>query len=225
MLEKNPTFRVILVGNGEYRCTLHRCKTLETSYKNFNRLKEENRQVIFPKRYVNDGAIKPVKYEIYLVKDIEGDDKNRYVRDDVGRVYEEKPIFDLWTVVNSADYDIEEEFWIYGHPSKRNRKTIRDVVKVVMDDAKDAKRSRQVIVVHNKLVISNEERFDMVICKNKRDCQRLHHMLNDSAEKFKLKGLVFMGTCSDANIPMLYELIHENTGWPYRKIRRTTTRP
>jgi len=174
---------------------------------------------------VNDGIIKLIKYEIFLVKDIEDDDKNRYIRDEVGRVKEETPIFDLWTIIDNADYSIEEEFWIYGHPSKRDRKTIKDVIRVVMHDAKDARQSRQVIVVHNKLVIHNEDRFDMIICKNKRDCQRLHHLLNDGAAKFKLKGLVFMGTCSDANIPMLYDIIYDNTDWDYRKIRRTSTRP
>jgi len=218
-------YRTILVGNGEYRCTLHRCKTIPTAYKNFHRLKEENQTVVFPKRYVNDGIIKLIKYEIFLVKDIEDDDKNRYIRDEVGRVKEETPIFDLWTIIDNADYSIEEEFWIYGHPSKRDRKTIKDVIRVVMHDAKDARQSRQVIVVHNKLVIHNEDRFDMIICKNKRDCQRLHHLLNDGAAKFKLKGLVFMGTCSDANIPMLYDIIYDNTDWDYRKIRRTSTRP
>jgi len=181
--------------------------------------------VIFPKQYVNDGTIKPIKYEIYLVKDIEGGDKNRYVRDEAGRIGEEKPIFNLWTVIDSKDYFIEEEFWVYGHPSKKNRKTIREVIRMMLSNAKDARKSRQVIVVHNKLVISNEDQFDMIICKNKRDCQRLHHILNNGAKNFKLKGLVFMGTCSDANIPTLYEIIHENTGWAYRKIRRTTTRP
>ena len=224
-MNRKSKYRTILTGNGEYRYTLHRCRTEATAYRRFNQFKAENAEVIFPKRYVNDGTIKPIKYELYLVKDIEPDDWHRTIRDEVGRLVIEKPIFDLWTVVTSADYEIEEEFWIYGHPSKKDRKTIKDVVRVVMDDAKDAKRSRQVIVVHNKLVIHNEERFDMVICKNKRDCQRLHHLLNDSAEKFKLKGLVFMGTCSDANIPMLYEIIFDNTDWTYQKIRRTTTRP
>jgi len=218
-------FRTILVGNGEYRCTLHRCQTIPTAYNNFHRIKDENNSVIFPKQYVNDGTIKPIKYEIYLVKDIEGGDKNRYVRDEAGRIGEEKPIFNLWTVIDSKDYFIEEEFWVYGHPSKKNRKTIREVIRMMLSNAKDARKSRQVIVVHNKLVISNEDQFDMIICKNKRDCQRLHHILNNGAKNFKLKGLVFMGTCSDANIPTLYEIIHENTGWAYRKIRRTTTRP
>jgi len=218
-------YRTILVGNGEYRKTMHRCKTIQTAYQNFHRIKEENETVVFPKRFINDGAIKPVKYEIFLVKDIEEDDKHRFVRDELGRVYEEKAIFDYWTVINSNEYNIEEEFWLYGHSSNTDRKSIHDIARLVMNDAKDIKSSRQVIVVHNKLVIHNEERFDMVVCKNKKDCQRLHHMLSAEAKNFKLKGLVFMGTCSDANIPMLYEIIHENTGWAYRKIRRTSTRP
>jgi len=218
-------YRTILVGNDEYRKTMHRCKTVETAYLNYHRIREANESVVFPRKHINDGKIKPAKYEIFLVKDIEEGDTHRYRRDELGRVYEEKPIFDYWTVIESSKYEVEESFYLYGHNPKTDRMTVHDIARLVMNEAKDMRTSRQVIVVHNKLVIHNESRFDMVICKNKKDCQRLHHFLNREAKSFKLKGLVFMGTCSDSNIPLLYEIIHENTGWAYRKIRRTTTRP
>lgn len=218
-------YRTILVGNGKYRKTIHRCMKESTAYTNYNRIKEENEAVVFPKKFVNDKVIKPVKYEIYLVKDIESDDKNRLVRDDLGRLYEEKAIFDLWTVLESCEYHIEETFWIYGYPSKKDRKSIMDVLRLVFRDSSDPKSSRQAIVVHNKLVVHNEERFDMIVCKNKKDCQRLHHKLHDFAKDNKIKGVVFMGTCAPTNISMMYDIIHDNTKWPYKKIRRTSTRP
>jgi hypothetical protein len=195
-----------------------------TAYLRYHKFKDANK-VIFPKKYVNDGTIKPIKYEIFLVKDIEDGDRKRLVRDSMGRLVDEEPMFNIWTILHSSDFEIEETFWVFGQPSKKDRKTIHDVARIIMSDAKEIKKNRQVIVVHNKLVIHNDERFDMIICKNKRDCQRLHHLLKNESIKFKLKGLLFMGTCSRASMPMLYEIIHINTGWEYRKIRRTSTRP
>jgi hypothetical protein len=65
----------------------------------------------------------------------------------------------------------------------------------------------------------------MVICKNLEDAQRLHHMLAKICKKQKIKSLMFMGTATPATISRMYDLIHEETGWPYIKIRRTSTRP
>jgi len=196
-----------------------------TAYINYNRIREENESVVFPKRFVNDKVIKPVKYQIFLVKDIEDGDRNRFIRDDIGRLHEETPIFDLWTVKESCSYSVEETFWIYGHPSKKNRKTFNDVLDLVFLDSANADSSRQAIVVHNKLVVQNEDRFDMIICKNKKDCQRLHHKLRDYGKDNKIKGVLFMGTCGPANISMMYDIIVERTSWDIKKVRRTSTRP
>ena len=84
---------------------------------------------------------------------------------------------------------------------------------------------KQVIVVYNKLIIYNEDQFDMVICKNLEEAQRLHHTLAKMARKQKIKSLMFMGTASKVMISNMYDLIHEKTKWPYTKIRRRSTRP
>ena len=82
--------------------------------------------------------------------------------------------------------------------------------------------TKQAIVVHNKLIIHNEDQFDMVICKCIDDAQRLHHVL---AKVTKINNILFMGTASQATISRMYDLIKEKTGWPIQKIWRTTTRP
>ena len=215
-------YRVILISNGVYKKTLHVCKTRETAFKNFYKIKDENK-VFFPKKFINSHGIKPVKYEICVTKPTEKDDVFRVRRDDYGKLYTEQPLGD-WTILHSDDYDVEETFFIYGYEEKI-RPTITEVVKRLMINAHSKKTVKQVIVVYNKLIIYNEDQFDMVLCKNLEEAQRLHHTLAKISKKQKIKTLLFMGTASKANIGRLYDLIHDETGWKYSKIRRTSTRP
>lgn len=216
-------YRVVLTANGVYKKTLHRCKTRETAFINFHRIKDENK-VMFPQKFINTKGIKPVKYEICVTKPTEESDVFRILRDDFGRTYTESPLGD-WTILHSDSYEIEESFWMYRFNPKLERPTIKEVVKRLVTGAHSKKMVKQIIVVYNKLIIYNEDQFDMVLCKNMEDAQRLHHTLERIAKKQKIKSLMFMGTASKANIGRMYDLIHDNTKWPYTKIRRRSTRP
>lgn len=216
------TYRVVLLCNGEYKKTLHRARTLETIFMRYHKLKDEN-NVLFPKRFVNSNKIIPVKYEIAVTKPSEDGDNFRILRDEYGKLYTEEPLGD-WTVLASQDYEIEETFMIYGLGYKNGeRPSIREIVKRLMVNAHSKKNVKQIIVVYNKLLIYNEDQFDMVLCKNTEEAQRLHHTLAKIARKQKIKSLLFMGTATKANIGRLYDVIHEETGWPYPKIRRQST--
>jgi hypothetical protein len=217
-------YRVILTYNGKYKKTLHICKTRETSFLNYRLLIEKNKEIKFPKKFVNTKKISPVKYEICIVKPIEENDKFRILRDGYGKTYVEKPIGD-WIVIDSHPYDIEETFWIYGRDPKANRPKINDVVKLLMSGAYKRNMVKQVIIVYNKLIIYNEEQFEMVLCKCREDAQRLHNTLSKIAKKQKIKNLLFMGIATPATISRMYDMIQEETGWPIIKIRRTNTRP
>lgn len=215
-------FRVILLLNGKYKKTLHQCKTRDTAFINYHHIKDEN-VVYYPKRFINSRGIKPAKYEIAITKETEEDDTFRTLRDDLGKLYTEAPLGD-WTIITSEPFDIEETFWLWGLEKETDRVTIREVLKRLMVNAHSKKVVKQVIVVYNKLIIYNEDQFDMVMCKNLLDAQRLHHTLAKIASKQKIKSLMFMGTATlKPNIGRLYDVIHEETGWSYSKIRRTTT--
>jgi len=205
--------------------TLHRCKTRETSFINYHKLIDENKNVMFPRKHINYNGIKPVVYRIYIVKDYEDGDKVRTIRDKMGRTSKEKPIFGIWTVINEHPYEIEETFWMFGRDPKNDRVTIHNIIKPMMLGAYKKMMTKQLIVVHNKLILYNEDQFEMVICKNKKDAQRLHHALHKACRKNKIKSIIFMGTASPATVSIMYELIQEKTDWPITKIRRTSTRP
>lgn len=217
------TYRVVLISNGEYKKTLHKSKTRETAFINFHKIKNNNK-VMFPRKFINTNGIKPVKYQIYITKVTEEGDVFRILRDSYGKTYTEEPLGD-WTVIHSDDFEVEETFWMFGMDSKADRPTISEVVKRLMIGAHSKKMVKQVIVVYNKLIIYNEDQFDMVVCKNMLDAQRLHHTLSKIVTKQKIKNLLFMGTATKASTGVLYDLIHEKTGWPYTKLRRTSTRP
>jgi hypothetical protein len=217
------TYRVVLISNGEYKKTLHKSKTRETAFINFHKIKNNNK-VMFPRKFINTNGIKPVKYQIYITKVTEEGDVFRILRDSYGKTYTENPLGD-WTVIHSDDFEVEETFWMFGMDSKADRPTISEVVKRLMIGAHSKKMVKQVIVVYNKLIIYNEDQFDMVVCKNMLDAQRLHHTLSKIVTKQKIKSLLFMGTATKASTGVLYDLIHDKTGWPYTKIRRTSTRP
>jgi hypothetical protein len=178
---------------------------------------------LFPKRYLNSVVIKKVKYEICLTKKTEPDDVNRLLRDDYGKLYLEKNIGDL-TVITSSKYEVEETFYIYGFVGK-SRPTITEIIKRLMINVYAKNSVKQIIVVNNKLIIYTENQFDMVICKNKNEAQRLHHTLARIANKQKIKNLLFMGTAGPATTTLLYKMIADKTGWNNLKIKRTSTRP
>jgi hypothetical protein len=217
------TYRVVLLCNGEYKKTLHRARTLETVFTRYYYLIDENKKILYPKRFVNSNKIIPVKYEIAVTKPTEDGDTFRILRDDYGKLYTEDQLGD-WTILTTAAYEIEETFMIYGVGYKNGeRPTIREIVKRLMINAHSKKTVKQVIVVYNKLLIYDEHQFDMVLCKNLEDAQRLHHTLAKITKKQKINSLLFMGTATKSNIGRLYDVIHEETGWPYPKIRRQST--
>lgn len=216
-------YRVVLLSNGKYRKTLHKCNTRDTAFINYNLIRENN-VVYFPKKFINSHGIKPVKYQICVTKVTEEGDTFRTLRDDFGKLYTEEPLGD-WTIITSEDFEIEETFWLFGQINKSDRVQVNEIVKRLMVNAHSKKMVKQIIVIHNKLLIYNEDQFDMVICKNTEEAQRLHHTLAKISRKQKIKSLLFMGTASKANIGRYYDIIAEETGWNYDKIYRPTTRP
>jgi hypothetical protein len=198
-------------------------KKLKTCYNSYHKFIEDNQMIKFPKKFINTKKIQPVIYKICVIKPTEENDIFRKVRDDYGRITIEPTLGD-WTILASENYNIEEEFYIFDNAL--NYKTnIDSIIKLVTLGIYKYKSVKQIIIVHNKLLIYNEEQFNMIICKNKKDAQRLHHTLAKILKKQKIKNVLFMGTATPATISIMYDVIKENTGWPIKKIRRTSTRP
>lgn len=210
--ERTPTHRVVMTVNDKYRKTLSRCKSLKEGYKAFRKHIKVGEKVIFPKKYVNNKKVEKVEYKIYLVKDKENETPNN-------------KLFEDWDIVEENPYNLEEDFYIYGNKNIRfNRPKIGVIIKALLKGIDEPHMIKQVIVVHNKLVIYNESYFYMVICKNLEDAQRLHHTLYTIINEREITNVIFSGTASPATVQYMYDMIHDETGWSMKKIRRYNSR-
>ena len=198
--------------NNKYRKTLSRCRSLKEGYKAFRKHNKNGEKVIFPKKFVNNKKIEEVKYNIFLVKDKENENPNNI-------------LFEDWDIVEESTYNIEEDFYIFGNKNIRfNRPQIKTIIKALLKNIDEPHMIKQVIVVWNKLIIYNESYFYMVICKNLEDAQRLHHTLHKLINEKEITNIIFSGTASPATVQYMYDMIHEETGWPMKKIRRYNSR-
>ena len=167
----------------------------------------------------------PVEYEILLIKERTENDENRIVRDKLGRLVEEKNDSSKWVIIDSAPYQLEETYWVYGYDSRFERFTVRDIIKkILMKGIRTKNGTKEIIVVKNKLIIRGED-LDFIICKCPDDCLRLHNKLKEIAKDSKTNKLLFLGIASDKTTGDIYDLIKDKTGWNMTKIWRTTTRP
>lgn len=218
-------YRIVLLQNGEYKKTMYRSRTLNATLEHLNKFVEESSRVLFPRKYVNTNKITEIKYEIFAVKDFAETDTMRMVRDGMGRLYKEEPLFDIWTIIENYPYQMEESFYIYGYNPTHDRKDLKFVMGLMMKNIADPVMSKSIVVLNNKLLIYNEDQFDMVICKCPDDCRRLYDILKAASLSKNYKRIIFMGEANAHYTNQLYKMIMEETGWDYRKVTRTTTAP
>jgi len=204
-------YMLIIALNGEQKKILFKTTDRAEAFSMFRWERDEN-LVVFPKKFVNTGGIIPVKYELYLLKSFGSE----------AIVPEDKIFNENWKLLDKCNFDIEESFNLFGHDKKSERKTIFELVGILLE-----KKSaiREVIVVNNKVLIYNDETFDMVICKCKKDAQRLHNMLYNLLQKIKGAKFIFLGVANSETTTFLYDVIESETGWNRTRIRRTSTRP
>ena len=216
-------YRILLLQNGKFKKRLHRCKSKKTSKKNFKRLLKENEGVVIPRKFLTSDNVTPVIYEICRVKEFEEKDKEITVRDRLGRLVPPLILWDKWTVLEHDYFNMEETFYVYGYDPFGDRKDFNFILGLLVKGVADKRLTKDIIILHNKIIIYNEHQFEIVICKCKEDAIRLYNMLLDVSTDNKLKRLLFMGHASERMTGELYEMMMEVTGWDYRKVTRIST--
>jgi hypothetical protein len=217
-------YRIVLVKNKLMKKIFFKGSSYENAIKSFIELRKDNK-VDLPQRHMNYKGIIPIEYEILLLKTRTEFDKNRIIRDELGRFVEEENNSTKWVILESASYQVEETFYVYGYDNIHDRFTVRDIIKkILMKGIRVKNTTKEIIVVKNKLIIRGED-FDFIICKCPDDCLRLHNKLKEVSSKSRMKNLLFLGMASDKTAGDIYDIIKEKTGWNMTKIWRTTTRP
>ena len=226
---KVKIYSIILTNHGKIKCSICSEKTEKAIYKRFNALlKECSEKVIFPIRYNNhEHVMKPSDYEIVILKCRDEFEKGEnMVRDANGEFINYKTDENNWIVIDRAQYDIEETFWVYGYHPRIQRKTFMWVFEnFILKDSKNKYMFKTIVLYHNKILIECGDKLDMVICKNKSDSIRFFNLLEKYANKNKCKYILFLGDIAHSKYKHDWmNKIQKLTNWSMTKIKRLSTR-
>lgn len=226
---KRP-YRIILTVNNRQKNEIERFKTEAEAYQKMNEMLEENQKaVIFPKRFAHYGGImREVNYNLYILRRLSPDetDKTTQLRNEYGEFVTYETTHSKWAVVDKCNWEFEESFWVYGyHPQYQRKDFLWIFTNFIEKTAHDKYLFKNIWLYHNKIIIESTEHLEIIFTKNKSDAIRFYNLLEKWCTQKKFKYVVFCGeidrTLSQKWIPRLCEW----TGFNVAKITRTSLRP
>tara|TARA_B100001287_G_scaffold276827_1_gene289827 strand:- start:3975 stop:4622 length:648 start_codon:yes stop_codon:yes gene_type:complete len=213
-------YRIIITSNNKKKKILFKGNDLSFATKKYFKYKDKNK-VLYSREHIAYKKVKPVKYELILLKKWSEGDKPFIDRDEIGRNIEIEDKNKKWTIVEKCNYHFEEKFSVFNYDK---RLTCIEIIKSILMKKHKGLIIKQVNYVNNKLLIHQNNDFDIVICKCQKDCEKLYYLLEDFYQNNNLKNIMFTGKISK-NKKDIYKLIRDKTGWDEFKLYRTKTRP
>lgn len=212
-------FQLILTENRKKVKTLHSYTREQDAVYRFEKIKSN--EVIFQKKHVyHDKVLTEVFYEILLIKKRGDDDTDRMIRNNYGKLVNEKVDDDEWVIIDKIDYPVEEQFSVTGANRKLSAKEIIDNIVKLKTKGNEQK---QVLMINNKLVIEGSSLY-MVTCKTIEENIRLYNFIRMYCHEKKIGGILFFGSINKPDRKVWYKKIHEITGVGYNRLYRKTSR-
>ena len=219
------TFKIISCKNGCQNKFIGKYRTSEEAYEVFNKLKENDKNIIFPSIITGDIHIKNSIDEYILIE--KNDSKSNLLRNEYGKLVEQNLNIDGWVVIDKFKYNIEETFWVWGYENKSDRKTFLWIYEnIILSDIFSSYDFKRVLIYKNKIIIKDDNNnIDIVFCKNETDAIRFYNQLEKYIKKDKIKQVVFIGDYSELNPKrkVLEDELMKLTGWTRKKVQMKTT--
>lgn len=230
MRKWKEVFQIIITHNNKQVEYIGTFNSEAKAMKKFNEMKLENNNVKFPVYYVSSKYIEKAHYEIVVIKKRlnENTPKTTKLRNKHGEFVEHLTNNDNWIVFDKAQYFKEETFWVYGYHPLVQRKTFdfifNDIIKPLCEYKKNG---TTLIVYNNKLIVDSLDKTELIICKNTSDCIRLYNLIEETANKKRIKYLNYGGNWSYSKIGKnnCIKKIKALTNWNDAKIKRKSTKP
>ena len=223
-------YHIIITSRGKQLHDIYSTYSEQLVNKKFSELLEESKKVLFPVQYLNMNkeGIVDADYELVIIKKKEPtDNESVEIRNEYGNYVEYISSNEGWVVYDSAKYNMEETFYVYGYHPTKQRKTCQWIFKnFFLKDKNNKYNFKSVHILKNKLIIDTSGNLDMVLCKNKYDASRLYTTLVRLSNESKLKYVMFSGDISKSGMKTeWYKRLMDWTGWSYRRITRHSLRP
>jgi len=213
-------YKIIIACNNKKKKNIFKTNNLKTAKTKYFKLVDTNK-VMCPVKHRAYKKVKPVKYEIILLKLWEKGDLPFLDRDELGRTHTIEDKNKKWTIINKNDYFFEEKFTLFD---KKNRLTSIEIIKSILLKKNKNVLVKQVNYINNKVLIHQNNDFDIVVCKCNEDAKRLYDIFYEFYNSNNLKNIMFTGKVLK-NKKEVYKTIKDKTGWDEFKLYRTKSRP
>ena len=225
-------FKIILCSNKKqtkYIGVFHDAEEVEYAK---NLLLNQNKAVVFSKKYINNGRtskkIEEAELEYVVLKKIRNKETEPSItrlRNQYGTFVDHKTTSENWTVYDKFPCEIEETFWVYGKNPKTDRKTFQWIFdNLILSYAEEKNNLVLIYLFGNKVIFKYDEDFNFVICKNVSDAIRIYNEIESRIKKVRNVMMTGYVTMRQTRGKITYEMIADKTGWTYNKICRYTTR-
>lgn len=227
--KRKAQYKIIITSHGLQIEFINCYQNIKDANKAFKKITSENdKNVIFPIKYINHKKIKEADYEILLLKRRERfDSKTQKLRNEFGQFVDH--IIDNdddWIIIDKSDYKKEESFWVFGfHPKHQRKDFLFILTNFFVRESNNNDLYKRILIYKNKLLIQYDNNIEIIICKCIPDTVRLYSELEEKCEKLKIKNVFFSGFVSNIIRDKIEQIIMDKTGWNQLKVRRSSTRP
>lgn len=220
------SYKIISCKNGKQNKLIGKYRNIEDAYEVFNKLKENDKNVIFPISSYGNDKLKNSIDEYVLIEKNETKEASM-LRNEYGVIIEHKTNREGWIILDKYRYLKEETFWVWGYDKKSDRKTFLWVFQNLLLNAFTSSYEHKMICTYkNKVVIKSDNGYmDLIFCKSQEDSIRFYNLLEKYSKKNRLKRAIFIGDFSRVSKQrrkLENELI-EFTGLTKRKIQMKNT--
>ena len=218
-------FKIISCRNGRQNKFIGKYRTSFDAYVVFNELKNIDKNIIFPSKLTGSDSIENSIDEFILIE--KKDSKNTLLRNEYGKLVEQKLNKDGWIIVDKFRYQVEETFWVWGYDKISDRKTFLWIFEnILLSNINYDYDFKRVFIYKNKLLIKDDDNnIDLIFCKDESDSIRMYNMMEEWIKRDKIKQVLFIGNYSKLS-PKRKEIENEImslTGWNKKKVQMKNT--
>lgn len=218
-------YQIISCLNGQQKRFVGKYKTSEEAYEVFEKLRNENNNIIFPTLLRGDTYLDNSIDEYILIE--KSNKENTLLRNEYGKLVEQQLNIDGWIIIDKFRYQIEETFWVYGYDNRSDRKTFQWIYEnLIINDIEFKYDYKRILVYKNKIIIKHDNNpIDLIFCKDPSDAIRFYNKLEEWIKKDKIKQVFFIGDYSEISDKRkrLEDEIIQLTGWPRAKVQMKGT--
>jgi hypothetical protein len=190
-------YQIVLFKNKIKKKIINKFKTHKRANEFYESLLSESNNVLFEKEYENGSLC---RYELALIEKTSGTFLPIFLKDELGRRVKVKLEDDDYTISLISKYKTEELILDTTTNKKINS---NEFIKLYLDPT----GFKLVSKLHNKIIVQNDDTFNLVTLKNDSDASRFIDALSEKFMEQQRNDCIFVKDYTTTQRKYLYELL------------------